>query len=68
VLYFSWVIVGKEVLDMYLKLVYYRPEAGITDVRYFETAEEQIDWMNRMRDLGEDFKVISETVVEKIGD
>lgn len=53
---------------MYLKLVYYRPEAGITDVRYFETAEEQIDWMNRMWDLGEDFKVISETVVDKVGD
>lgn len=53
---------------MYLKLVYYRPKADITDVRYFESAEEQIDWMNRMWDLGEDFKVISETVVEKIGD
>lgn len=53
---------------MYLKLIYYRKDTGVTDVRYFETAEEQIDWMNRMWDLGIDFVVISEKVVDKVGD
>lgn len=53
---------------MYLKLIYRRKDSDVTDVRYFETAEEQIDWMNRMLDLGIDFEVISETVVDKVGD